>query len=97
MVCSVLVTALYKAAGLFDDLEINATEFHPLDAYSLNFYDTERERPPQCVEADPELPYCQLTGHYRIKLPTLSTIEPYSHMNERCNVHWPTYWRDDGC
>ena len=97
MVCSVLVTALYKAGGLFDDLEINATEFHPLDAYSLNFYDTTRERPAACVEADPDLPYCQLTGNYRIKLPGWSTIEPYSHMNESCNVNWPSYSRDEGC
>jgi len=45
MVCSVLVTALYKAGGLYDDLEINATEFHPLDAYSMNFYDLDYKRP----------------------------------------------------
>ena len=45
MVCSVFVTAMYRAAGLFGDMEINATEQHPLDVYSLNFYDTEVERP----------------------------------------------------
>jgi len=97
MVCSVLVTALYKAGGLYDDLEINATEFQPLDAYSMDFYDTTRERPQACIDADPNLPYCQLTGNYRIELPTWSTVQPYARMNERCAVHWPSYYRDDGC
>ena len=32
-VCSAYVTALYKAAGLFDDLDIQATEFTPKDVY----------------------------------------------------------------
>jgi hypothetical protein len=32
-VCSAYVTALYKAGGLFGDLEINATEFTPKDVY----------------------------------------------------------------
>ena len=97
MVCSVLVAALYKAGGLFGDLEINATEFTPIDIYDLNFYDVERPRPQQCIEADPDLPYCQLTGNYRIKMPTLNTVEPYDRMNERCPIHWPSYSRDEGC
>lgn len=97
MVCSAFVTALYKAAGLFDDMEINATEFQPLDAYSLKFFDTTRERPQQCIDADPDLPYCQLMGNYRIKLPGWSTVEPYPRMNERCPIHWPSYSREDGC
>lgn len=97
MVCSAFVTALYKAAGLFDDLEINATEFQPLDAYSLNFFDSTRQRPQQCIDADPDLPYCQLTGNYRIELPGWNTVAPYARMNERCPVHWPSYSRDEGC
>jgi hypothetical protein len=44
-VCSAYVTALYKAAGLFDDLEINATEFSPRDVYQLNFFDRTFVRP----------------------------------------------------
>jgi hypothetical protein len=31
---------MYKAAGLFGDLEINATEFTPRDVYALDFFDT---------------------------------------------------------
>jgi hypothetical protein len=36
---------MYKAAGLFGDLEINTTEFGPQDVYSLNFFDENFERP----------------------------------------------------
>jgi len=32
-VCSCYVAAMYKAAGLFDDLDVNATEFVPKDVY----------------------------------------------------------------
>lgn len=39
-VCSAYVASMYKAAGLFDDMEINATEFHPRDIGMLNFFDT---------------------------------------------------------
>lgn len=32
-VCSCFVTAVYKAAGIFDDMEIESTEFSPKDVY----------------------------------------------------------------
>ena len=57
-VCSSYVAALYKVAGLFGDLEINATEFVPKDIYILDFFDKERELPQQCTMADPDLPFC---------------------------------------
>ena len=88
---------MYKAAGLFGDLEINTTEFGPQDVYSLNFFDENFERPQQCVDADPNIPYCQLLGNYRLKLPTYNTVTPYAHMNERCATVWPDYIREDGC
>ena len=85
MVCSVFVTAMYRAAGLFGDMEINATEQHPLDVYSLNFFDKDVQRPQACIDADPNLPYCQLTGNYRIDITDYySTLEPYPHMSETC-------------
>jgi len=67
-VCSAFTTAMYKAAGMFDDLEINATEFHPYDAIRMNFYQTAPERPQACIDADPDIAYCQLLGNYRINL-----------------------------
>jgi len=45
MVCSAYVAAMYKAAGLFDDMEIQATEFTPRDVYILNVFDTNYQRP----------------------------------------------------
>lgn len=97
-VCSAYVAAMYKAAGLFDDMDIQATEFTPRDVYSLAFFDLDFERPEACVTADPSLPYCQLLGKYRMTLPGYSTVAPYAHMNESCTVNWPDYVRGpDGC
>ena len=42
-VCSAYVAAIYKAAGLFGDMEINSTEFGPADVYELNFFDEHYE------------------------------------------------------
>jgi len=96
-VCSTFVTALWKRAGVFGDLELNATEFTPKDNYQLNIFDTTSKRPQPCVDADPNLPYCQIMGKYRIELPNYNTIKPYSHMNERCPSQNPDYFRPDGC
>jgi len=96
-VCSAYVAALYKAAGLFDDYDINATEFTPRDVYTLKVYDLESPRPEQCVTADPDSPFCQLLGKYRMTLPGYSTIEPYEHMSESCPSIAPVYYRPDGC
>mmetsp|Transcript_87491 Transcript_87491/g.120547 ORF Transcript_87491/g.120547 Transcript_87491/m.120547 type:complete len:94 (+) Transcript_87491:1383-1664(+) len=65
-VCSAFVTALWKAAGLFDGHDINAPEFTPGDVYRMNFFDTETPRPQQCIDADPDLEFCQLRGLYRM-------------------------------
>lgn len=96
-VCSAYVAAHYKAAGLLDDLEINATEFTPRDVYVLNVFDLESPRPEQCVTADPDSPFCQLLGNYRMTLPGYSTITPYEHMDEHCPSVGPAYFRPDGC
>jgi len=39
LVCCSFVIALYKAGGLFDGLDIQATEFTPRDVIMLNFWD----------------------------------------------------------
>jgi hypothetical protein len=44
-VCSAYSAAVYKAAGMFDDYEINATEFTPRDVYLMDFFDKEFVRP----------------------------------------------------
>lgn len=57
-VCSAYVTALLKAAGIFDGLEINATEFTPTDVSELKIYESEAQLPDMCTKADASLPYC---------------------------------------
>jgi hypothetical protein len=96
-VCAALVAALYKEAGIFDDLHIRPQEFVPRDIYQLNIFDLDYKRPKACKIADPDLPYCQIIGKYQINLNGYSTIEPYHHMNENCPSMAPHYERPDGC
>lgn len=96
-VCSCFVAGLWIAGGLFEGIEIQATEWSPKDVYQVDFFNTTYARPEQCVEADPDLPYCQLLGKYRMELPGFSTIKPYSHMNEHCPSVAPKFERPEGC
>ena len=56
--CSSFVVAVYKEAGLFGDLDVQATEFTPRDLYELDFFNNTAPVPHNCFVADPELPYC---------------------------------------
>jgi hypothetical protein len=98
-VCSCFVIAFYKNGGMFDDMEINSTEFTPKDVYQLNIFDRsyKNNRPSICQEADPDLEFCQVMGKYKIQIPGYSTIKPYSRMNERCPSQAPDFIRPDGC
>jgi len=96
-VCSCFVVGIYKAAGLFGDMEINAVEFTPKDVYQMNIFNDTAELPQKCKDADPDLPYCQILGKYQLDLNGYSTVEPYAHMNEHCESLYPDYVRPDGC
>lgn len=97
-VCSAYVAAVYQAAGLFGkDNKVNGPEFTPKDVYTLNVFDLNYKRPDACVQADPDLPYCQFLGKYRMTLPGYSTIHPYAHMSEHCSTIAPDYLRPDNC
>ena len=48
MVCSNFVANMWKAAGLFGDLEVNAGEFTPLDLYRIKFFDSDLKVPDHC-------------------------------------------------
>merc|ERR1712146_409261 len=53
---------------------------------------------PPCKKLDPENPFCQIMGEYRLEFPRISSIEPYSHMNEHCSSQPPEYLRlPEGC
>ena len=96
-VCSAFVIAFWKHGGLFGDLEIEPNEFSPSNIYTLDIFDKEFKRPQECIDDNPDLPYCQLMGKFVIELDNYSTIKPYSHMNERCPSLGPDFIREEGC
>ena len=96
-VCSAFVVAVYKRAGLFGDLKINATEFTPKDLYELNFFDVSGDNiPEECLGFAP-YGYCQLTGNLDMNLGKVSFVEPYDNMDEGCPTKIPDFSRSDGC
>lgn len=99
MVCSSFVTAMWKAAGLFGDLPINAVEWGPKDVYQVDIFNKNyiEERPQACKDADPNVPFCQLLGKYRFTFPGFSSIKPYAHMNDHCPSIAPDFPRPEGC
>jgi hypothetical protein len=97
-VCSAYTASVWKAAGIFGDDAINATEWTPRDMYVADVFDKNFKRPKQCVDADPNLPYCQLIGKYRVDIThEWSSVKTYAHMNEHCGSINPDYLRQPGC
>jgi hypothetical protein len=101
LVCDSYATAIYKAAGLFPGLTINAAEFTNSGIYNANFFDlansTYDPRPLACQQTDPGIPYCMLMGNYIIPLNTASSVTPYSHMQESCSGLPPLYQQPFHC
>ena len=95
--CSCFVIAFWKHGGLFGDIEILPNEFTPRDLYTLDIFDKNFTRPQECIDDNPDLPYCQVTGKFIVDLENYSTVKPYSHMNERCPSIGPDFIRVDGC
>ncbi|KAK4258312.1 hypothetical protein QN277_007771 [Acacia crassicarpa] len=99
--CVAFVLQMYKAAGLFEPIasSVQVTEFTIKDAYMLNFFEKNSSRLPKwCNDGDTvKLPYCQIKGKYRMELPGYNTMQPYSHMNERCPSLPPEYSRSKNC
>jgi hypothetical protein len=96
-VCSCFVIAFWKHGGLFGDLDFSPNEFGPKDIYNLDIFDKDFQRPQECIDDNPDLPYCQLMGKFIIDLDNYSTIQPYAHMNERCSSEGPDFYREEGC
>ena len=99
-VCSSFVTDVLKHAGIFGDLDINSSEFHPRDVYSLNIFQKDNSQYPQaCKDNKSNDLYCQLMGKYWINITTeeYNFVDPYSHMNEHCPSEPPLYDRPAGC
>ena len=58
MVCSTFVASIWKAAGLFNNLDINASEFTPFDLYRVNLFESKDLRPTTCQRDDPGQQWC---------------------------------------
>ena len=95
--CGCFVAAFWKHGDMFGDLEILPNEFSPRDLYTLDIYDKNFDRPKECIEDNPDVPYCQITGTFKLELENYSTIKPYNHMNERCSTVGPDFIREEGC
>lgn len=69
------------------------------DAYTLSFFENNMTRLPKwCNDGDTvKLPFCQITGKYRMELPGYNTIAPYPHMAESCPSMPPDYFRPKYC
>ena len=96
-VCSCFVVAYYKHGGMFGNLDFSPNEFSPKDLYSLAIFDKEFKRPQECIDDNPDIPYCQLMGKFKLVLDNYSTVTPYNHMNERCPSLGPDFIREEGC
>ena len=97
MVCSCFVAGIYKAGGVFGDMNVEATEFSPKDVYQMKIYN-ETYVPEKCSAVDPDLPYCQILGKYKLTLPGFNTIDLYENMNNHCpSLDSDNYFRPDGC
>jgi len=99
MVCDVFVCNVWKAAGLFQEIDndFNCGEQTNNDVYNLDVLTFPEERPAACVAADPDNKLCQLVGKYQLTLPTLGSRAPYKHMQEQCPTKAPLYERPDDC
>lgn len=89
-VCSCFAMELLRASDAFVgtefDVPFNAAEQTPSDLIHLDLWDMTSPLPPRCVATDPELPYCQPWGKYRIKLNDVGTYSAAPHMNEHCST-----------
>jgi hypothetical protein len=99
MVCDVFVCSMWKAGGLFGDLtnDFQCTELTPRDVYSMAFFDSNYTRPQQCVNADPDSQFCQLSGNYTMTLPGWNTKHPYANMGQNCPGLPPSYPQPSNC
>eukprot|EP01102_Stenamoeba_stenopodia_P002443 TRINITY_DN12267_c0_g1_i1.p1 TRINITY_DN12267_c0_g1~~TRINITY_DN12267_c0_g1_i1.p1 ORF type:complete len:497 (+),score=105.98 TRINITY_DN12267_c0_g1_i1:70-1560(+) len=102
LVCSSFVMAMYKAAGVFGDIDFQATELTPRDSYSLNIYAGQGEwTQPSVCNQDPfnsqNGGYCQFSGAYVFDLPDFDTISPFNDMFQKCGGLPVDYIRAPGC
>jgi hypothetical protein len=82
LVCCVFVCNVWKAAGVFGDMDVNCAEQTNIDDYSLQIFE------PQ---------YQQIMGKYTLNLAHYNTKVPFPHMAETCPTKGPDYIQDPSC
>jgi len=99
MVCCVFVCNMWKAGGLFKDIndEVECGELTNWDDYATMLFDVTSPRPQQCVDADPDSPLCQINGAYSLTLPQYNTRKMYRNMAQKCPSLAPSYLKPEGC
>jgi len=98
MVCDVFVCRVWKASGLFGDTDFQCAEATNWDIYTLNIFEQNQQLPSQCIAADPDLPFCQLTGQYRLTLPFWNSRNIYPNSFNNCpRGNPPDYNKPVGC
>ena len=99
MVCCVFVCAMWKAAGIFEEVgdAVNCAEFVNEDVYQLNVFDDPANRPEACKQADPDNQVCQLMGEMTLNLNMYNSRPMLAHMAEHCPSLAPDYERPAGC
>jgi hypothetical protein len=90
-ICDTFVFTMYKAAGVLDPFDIQATEFTPRDSYQIAIYNSTWAKPAACK--DSFAGYCQLMGAYEFELPGFNSLPLVDHMNEKCGALPPLYTR----
>jgi len=98
MVCDVFVCRVWKASGIFGDTDFQCTEATNWDIYTLSIFDSTTPLPSQCTAADPDLPFCQLNGAYRLALPYWNTRQVSTNSFNNCPRGSPPDWmKPVGC
>lgn len=96
-VCSSFVVHLFKEGGLFQGVDIQATEFMPRDVYELAFFDVGPHTVPKRCRKYAPRGYCQVMGALDFDLGKFNYVEPYDHMNEHCPTQGPEFIRPNRC
>ena len=79
------------------DDDFNCAELTNKDDYTLDMLEAPKERPPQCVAADPDNELCQLVGDWTLRLEGIGSRHIYKHYSEHCSGVPPEYKREEGC
>jgi hypothetical protein len=82
LVCCVFVCNMWKASGLFGDMDINCAEQTNLDDYSLQIFESS---------------FTQIMGKYTLDLNRFNSKIPFPHMAETCASLGPYYQQGPQC